>query len=57
MKVFKVLIQNDSVHPVDIQKWLKENKIKHEPTEKRFDGWVFRLNSEEDAMAVKLKWH
>lgn len=38
------------------QKWLKENKFKHEPTIKTKGGYLFEFYDEEAAVAFKLKF-
>ena len=43
----------------EIQRWMKENRIKHGPTIRTSDGWEFEIFEDEDyadAMAFKLRW-
>ena len=50
---------NGEASATEIQRWMKENCVKHGPTTKTSDGWEFEIFDNEDyanAMAFKLRW-
>lgn len=56
-KIYQVtILYSSGVGIADLQKWLRDHKIRHGPTRKDEHGWRLELYSAEDAMAVKLAW-
>jgi hypothetical protein len=56
---FVIPYNNGNGGATEIQKWMKENSVKHGPTIRVSDGWKFEIFDDEDylsAMAFKLTW-
>jgi len=50
---------NGVADAAEIQTWMKENRVKHGPTIKASNGWIFDIFDEDNhahAMAFKLRW-
>ena len=59
MTKFIIAYDNGEADATEIQRWMKENRIKHGPTIKTSNGWefdIFDKDNHADAMAFKLRW-
>lgn len=55
---YRILLSKKTIIKIkEVHLWMIKNNIKHYPTIKTFDGWIFSLYSMEDIITFKLVWN
>ena len=58
--MYKVFFPKTDCNIIEIQIWLRENKIQHGPTQRMAKdgqvGWAIAFSEKEEAIAAKLRW-